>query len=211
MNVSLARGSLHHRHRLSGRRQDHADPPCARQCAAAGGSPSSSTSSAMSASTAKFSKAAATLPARRTISSSLPTAACAARLPTSSCRRSMPSWRARASNTSLSKPRAWRCPSRWCRRSTGRRSRTASPSTASWWWSMAQRSPTAAWRRISRRSPRNAQPTPRSLMTIRSKRCSRIRSPAPTLSCSTSAISSARPASPRRRPRLPRRCRAASR
>ena len=45
--------------------------------------------------------------------------------------------------------------------------------------------------------------------TIRSRKCSRIRSPAPISSCSTSATCSTRPASTRRWRRSPARCRAA--
>ena len=70
----------------------------------------------------------------------------AAPSPTNSCRRSMPSWRVRASSISSSKPPASRCPSRWCRPSIGRQSKTVSRWTASWSSSMAQRSPTAASR-----------------------------------------------------------------
>ena len=47
--------------------------------------------------------------------------------------------------------------------------------------------------------------------TIRSRKCSRTRSPAPISSCSTSATCSMRRASPRRRRRSPACCRAASR
>ena len=45
-------------------------------------------------------------------------------------------------------PPASRCPSRWCRPSIGRRSKTASRSTAWWSSSMAQHWPTAASRTI---------------------------------------------------------------
>jgi hypothetical protein len=67
-------------------------------------------SSAMSASMAKFSKAAAMPLARKKTSSSLPMAVCAAPSPTSSCRRSMPFWRAPASSILSSKHPASRCP-----------------------------------------------------------------------------------------------------
>ena len=87
--------------------------------------------------------------ARRRISSNSPTGACAARWPTNSCRRSTPFWRATASSTSSSKRRASRCRSRWCRHSIGRRSRAASPSTASSSLSTARLWPMAAWRTIS--------------------------------------------------------------
>ena len=64
----------------------------------------------------------------------------------------------------------------------------------------------------SRRAGRAARRRQRARRTtIRSRKCSRIRSPAPISSCSTSATSSMRPASPRRRRRSPARCRAASR
>ena len=68
-------------------------------------------------------------------------------------------------------------------------------------------------RRGARRWPRGArsrragaaarQPTPRSTTTIRSKRFSRIRSPAPISSCSTSATCIDAPASKRRKRRSP--------
>ena len=61
---------------------------------------------------------------------------------------SMPFWRARVSSILSSKPRASRCPSRWCRPFIGRQSKTVSRWTASWSSSMAQRSPTAASRTI---------------------------------------------------------------
>ena len=65
--------------------------------------------------------AAASTPARRRTSSNSPTAASAAPWPTISCRRSRRCWRATPRpTTSSSRPRAWRCRSRWSRRSTGR-------------------------------------------------------------------------------------------
>ena len=93
--------ALHRRHRLSRRRQDHADPPSAGATPAGGGWRSSSTSSATSASTAPSSRAAGWRPARRRTWSSSPTAASAAPWPTTSCRRSTASWRSsRGSSTS---------------------------------------------------------------------------------------------------------------
>ena len=69
---------------------------------------------------------------------------------------------ATASSTSSSKLPASLCRSRWCRRSIGRRSRAALPSTASWSSLTAPRSPTAASRMISTRSRSNARPMRRS-------------------------------------------------
>ena len=78
-------------------------------------------------------------------------------------------------------------------------------------WSTARRWPTAASRSIWTRWQRSARPTTRSTTTIRSRRCSRTRSPAPTSSCSTSATCSIRAAWTGPRRRWPARCRAPSR
>ena len=67
-----------------------------------------------------------------------------------------------ALSTSSSKRRGSPCRSRWCRRSIGRRSRAASPSTASWSSSTARLWPMAAWRTISMRWRSNGSPTRRS-------------------------------------------------
>src|SRR5581483_2522385 len=173
--------------------------------------PSSSTSSATSVSTARFSKAAAMPRARRRTSSNSPTAAYAARWRTNSCRRLTPSWRARASSTSSSRPPAWRCRNRWCRRFTGRRSKAASPSTASWWWWTARRWPAVGSPTMWLRWRSSVRPTRRWFTTIRSRKFFKIRSPARIWSCSTSAISSTMLAWPRRKRPSPAHCRAASR
>ena len=84
--------------------------------------PRSSTSSASSASTASCCSAAASQAAPRTTSSSSPMAASAAPSPTISCRPwSGCSTAPSRPTTSSSRPRAWRCRSRWCRPSPGRR------------------------------------------------------------------------------------------
>src|SRR6185437_17181693 len=173
--------------------------------------PSSSTSSATSVSTARFSKAAAMPRARRRTSSNSPTAAYAARWRTNSCRRLTPSWRATASSTSSSRPPAWRCRNRWCRRFTGRRSKAASPSTASWWWWTARRWPAVGSPTMWLRWRSSVRPTRRWFTTIRSRKFFKIRSPARIWSSSTSAISSTMLAWPRRMRRSPARSRAASR
>ena len=91
-----------------------------------------------------------------------------------------PAGAAGRSSTSSSRPRAWRCPSRWSRRSTGRRSApsvTVDGVVAVVDGAARRRRPL---RRRSDALARSAPPIPRSTTTIRSRRCSRTSSPAPT-------------------------------
>ena len=106
----------HHRHRLPRRRQDDADPASAAQRQRPAPRPHHQRVRRDRRRRRDPAGLRHRRPARRTTSSSWPTAASAAPSPTISCRpsRRCSTGRSRPT-TSSSRPRAWRCRSRWCK------------------------------------------------------------------------------------------------